>query len=69
MFNSVNHHRNANLNHNEILPHTLQIGHNQKTARNKSAKEAEKKEPSTVLVGMQIGVATVEIRMEVSQKH
>lgn len=47
---------------------TLQIGYNQKTASNKSAEEAEKKEPSTVLVGIQIGVATVEIRMEVSKK-
>lgn len=69
MFKSVNHHKNANLNHNEILPHTLQIGYNQKTASNKSAEEAEKKEPSTVLVGIQIGVATVEIRMEVSKKN
>ena len=68
MFNFVKHHRSANLHHNEILPHTFQIGYNQKTTSNKSGEDVEKKEPYTVLVGMQISAATVEIRMEVSQK-
>ena len=69
MFHFVNHHRSANLNHNEISPHTFQIGYNQKTASNKSSEDMEQKEPYTVLVGLQIGVATVEIKMLVSQKN
>ena len=38
MFSITNHQRNANQNHNEILPHTCQNGYHQKD--NKSDKDS-----------------------------
>ena len=35
MFNTANHQKNANQNHNEVSPHTGQNGHHQKSTKNK----------------------------------
>ena len=56
--------------HNEVLPHTHQDGHHQKSAINKCCRGCgEMGTLLTVLVGMKIDTATVENTMIMSQKN
>ena len=67
--NITNHHRNASQNHDEIAPRTCQNGYYQKDHKQQGlAKVWRKGNPPTLLVGMQIGAATMEDSMAVPQK-
>lgn len=63
----TNHQGNADCNHDEISPHTCQ---NSSSKRQEITRlvTVEKTDPSTLLVGMYIGVATMKNSMEVPQK-
>ena len=59
MFNIVNHHMNANLNHNEVLSYTYQKGyHPKRTGVTNVGEHVDT--ICTVLVGMSIGAATMD---------
>ena len=61
--------RDANENHSEISPHTCQNGHHKLINQQQVPVRMQRKgNPSALLVGMQTGVATVEISMEFPQK-
>ena len=66
MLNIVIYQGNANKSHNEALRYSFQNDYYQKEL--KWSEDVEKMEPPTLLVGMQIGVATVENSMGVSKK-
>ena len=69
MLSITSHQRHANWNHNEISPHTVDNGHQKQINRQEvMARLWRKGNPSTFLVGMQTGAATVENRMEFPQK-
>ena len=68
MLSITNHQRQANYNHNEIPLHTGQNGHHKQINRQVLDRMWRKGNPSTLLVGMQTGAATVENSMEFSQK-
>ena len=59
MFNIVNHHMNANLNHNEVLSNTYQKGYHPKGTEVTNVGEHVDK-ICTLLVGMSIGAATMD---------
>ena len=67
MLSITSHQRNANSNHNEILFHTSKNGHHKQINKQVLARLSRKGNPSTPLVGMQTGAATVEINMELPQ--
>ena len=57
---------NANQNCNNVLPHTGQYDHHQKNLQTINAGEVQRKVNTYVLlVGVQIGTATMENSMEV----
>ena len=59
MFNIVNHHMNANLNHNEVLSYTYQKGyHPKRTGVTNVGEHVDT--ICTLLVGMSIGTATMD---------
>ena len=59
MFNIVNHHMNANLNHNEVLSYTYQKGyHPKRTGVTNVGEHVDT--ICTLLVGMSIGAATMD---------
>ena len=68
MLSITRHQRDANQNHNEIKPHTSQSGHHKQIKQQVLARLWTKGNPSTLLVGMQTGVVTVENTVEFSQK-
>ena len=69
MLNVTNHQRNANENHNALSSHTSQNGYHQYINKQQViASMWRKGNPHTLLVGMQIGAATVESSMEIPQK-
>ena len=69
VLNITNHQGNANQNHNEISPHTCQNGHHQNDKRLQVlVRIMRKRNPRELLVGMQIGSATTENRMEAPQE-
>ena len=59
MFNIVNHHMNANLNHNEVLSYTYQKGYHPKRTEVTNVGEHVDK-IYTLLVGISIGAATMD---------
>ena len=59
MFNIVNHHMNANLNHNEVLSYAYQKGYHPKGTEVTNVGEHVHK-ICTLLVGMSIGAATMD---------
>ena len=59
MFNIVNHHMNANLNHNEVLSYTYQKGYDPKGTEVTNVGEHEDM-ICTLLLGMSIGAATMD---------
>ena len=59
MFNIVNHHMNANLNHNEVLSYIYQKGYHSKGTEITNVGE-HVDTICTVLVGMSIGAATMD---------
>ena len=59
MFNIVNHHMNANLNHNEVLSYIYQKGYHSKGTELTNVGEHVDK-ICTLLVGMSIGAATMD---------
>ena len=66
MLNITTYWRNANKNYNEVLPHTSQNDNCQKVYEKINAREGlEKRNTSTLLVGMQIGATTMEDSIEV----
>ena len=58
MFNIINHHMNANLNHNEVLSYTYQKGYHPK--RTEVNVDEHVDTICTLLVGMSIGAATMD---------
>ena len=59
MFNIVNHHMNANLNHNEVLSYTYQKGYDPKGTEVTNVGEHVDM-ICTLLLGMSIGAATMD---------
>ena len=68
MLGITTHQRDANQNHNEIPLHTGQNGHRKQINKQKLERMWIKGNPSSLLVGMQTGEATVENSMEFPQK-
>ena len=64
----TSHQRDANLSHNEVPSHTNQSGHHKQINKQMLERVQRKWNPSTLLVGMQTGEATVENSMEFPQK-
>ena len=58
MFNIINHHMNANLNHNEVLSYAYQKGYHPK--RTEVNVDEHVDTICTLLVGMSIGTATMD---------
>ena len=70
MLNIINYQRNVNQNHNEIPHCTCQHGYRQKVDKEQMlARVWIKGNPSTLLVGMYIGAATMENKMGFPQKN
>ena len=68
MYDIINHQENANQNHKGSPP-TFQNGHYQKAYKSQMlARMLKKGNHCTLLVGMSIGVGTMENSMEVSQQ-
>ena len=66
---SITHHQgDANKNHNEIPLYTSQNGHHKEINKQVLERMWRKGNSSTLLVGMQTGVATVENSMAFPQK-
>ena len=64
-----NYQRNANQNCNEVPPHTDQNGHHQKAYEEQMMERVWRKgNAPTLLLGMQIGRATMENSIEIPQK-
>ena len=69
MLSITSYQRDANLNHNEIPPHTIENGlHKQSNKQQVLERLWRKGNPSALLVGMETGAATVENSMEFPQK-
>ena len=68
MLSITSHQRDANLNHNEVPSHTGQSGQHKQINKQLLQRMRRKGNPSTLLVGMQTGAATVEHSMECPQK-
>ena len=68
MFSITSHQRDANQNHNERPLQTSQNGHHKQINKQVLERMWRKGNPSSLLVGMQIGAATVENSIEFSQK-
>ena len=64
----TSHQRDANSNHNEVPSHTSQSGQHKQINKQMLERMWRKGNPSTLLVGMQTGEATVENSMEFPQK-
>ena len=60
MLDIINHQGNANQNCKEASPQTYQNGHHQKDKRYVSVRVWRKGNTRVLLVGMEIGAATVE---------
>ena len=70
MFSITSHQRDANLNHTEIPLHTIENGHHKQINKQKVLERLWRKwNPSTLLLGVQTGTATVENSMEFPQKN
>ena len=65
MFNITCYQRNANQNHNEVSSHAGQNGCYQKVYKQMLERVRKKKNPLTLLVGMQTSTATMENSMEI----
>ena len=59
MFNTINHHMNANLNHNEVLSYTYHKGYDPKGTEVTNVGEHVDM-ICTLLLGMSIGAATMD---------
>ena len=68
MLNVTHHQGNTNQNHNEIPPHTSEWLTLTTLATTDVREDAEKEISFALLVGMQIGAATLENSMEVLKK-
>ena len=69
MLSITSHQRDANENHNKGPPHTSQSGHHNQINKQQVLERMWRKgNPSTLLMGMQTGEATVENSMESPQK-
>ena len=69
MFSITNHQRNENQNHSETPPHICENDYHQKEDKQQILTRMWRtRNPPTLLVGMQIGSATVEKNVEASQK-
>ena len=68
MLSITSHQRDANSNHNEVPSHTGQTGQHKQINTQMLERMQRKGNPSTLLVGMQTGEATVENNMEFPQK-
>ena len=68
MLSIASHQRDANQNHNEISFHTSENGHHKQINKQVLKRMWRKGNPSALLVGIQIGAATVENSMEFPQK-
>ena len=68
MLSITSHQRDANENRSEIPLHIGQNGHHKQINKQVLERLWKKGNPSTLLVGMQTGVATVENSMEFPQK-
>ena len=68
MLSITSHQRDANQNHNEIPLHTGQSDQHKQINKQMLETMRRKGNPSTLLVGMQTGEATVEHSMEFPQK-
>ena len=68
MLHVTRHQGNTDQNHNEIPPHPSENGYIKSQEMTDVGEDAEKGEPSALLVGMQAGAATLENGMEVPQK-
>ena len=64
----TSHQRDANLNHSEVPSHTSQSGQHKQIHKQMLERMRRKGNPSSLLVGMQTGEATVENNMEFPQK-
>ena len=68
MLNITHYQRNANQNHNEVPSHTGQNGCYQKVYKLNAGAGVEKRNPLTLLVGMQTSIATMENSVEIPFK-
>ena len=68
MLSITSHQRDANYNHNEVPSHTSQSGQHKQIHKQMLEGMWRKGKPSSLLVGMQTGEATVENNMEFPQK-
>ena len=68
MLSITSHQRDANQNHNEVSSHTSENGQHKQIHKQMLERMRRKGNPSTLLVGMQTGEATVENNMEFPQK-
>ena len=68
MLSITSHQRDANQNHNKVSSHTSQSGQHEQINKQMLGRIRRKGNPSTLLVGMQTGEATVENSMEFPQK-
>ena len=69
MLSISSHQRDANENHNVTLLHAGQNGHHYQISKQQVLERLWRKgNPSTLLVGMQIGAVTVEKSMEFPQR-
>ena len=60
MLSITSHQRDANLNHNEVPSHTSQSGQHKQINKQMLERMRRKGNPTTLLVRMQTGAATVE---------
>ena len=68
MLSTTSHQTNANSNHNEVPSHTVKSGQHKQINKQMLERMRRKGNPSTLLVGMQTGEATVENSIEFPQK-
>ena len=68
MVSITSHQRDANLNQNKIPIHTSQSGQHKQINKQMLERMQRKGKPSTLLVGMKTGVATMENSIEFPQK-
>ena len=68
MLSITSHQRDANYNLNEIPPHISQNGQHKQFNKQVLERMRRKGNPSTLLLGMRTGAATVENSMEFPQK-
>ena len=67
MLNSTNYWRKADQNHREVPPPTHQNGHHQDIHKQPMLEAVESRDVS-LLVGMEVGAATVKDSMQAPQK-